>query len=647
MTTLFRTADERSPAPLTVGMAFTPPVQAQEPVNEFDAPFPDAPAAPPFTASPRLSEPPAARQSAPALAAPLTAAGAPPVAAPVVMRATLPAPVAASLPPPTPIATPLSPLPQPVESGNRERISPPPTPLLVQPRSAPGAPTVPAATAASAHQPMSDSGNTPALPPVAPVVTPPVPPLQRTPAAEQPTASAMDDATWARLRAIVRKHQARAATESTQGAAVPPTSVPPTAASAPATTSVQMTPAEPSPMTQMTSTAGQTETSATIPMTRSVATPVAPAVQPGQRQPIEPAPVALGLPATMAPKESPLPQPPPPPTGADAATAPPVVADQLPAVTADDTGDELATDEAEATDWTQPADQAPLQAVWPVQRLTDTGAEAATPTVSELPAYVGPPPPEPPELRRQLSALPTAQPTESSIDLVLPRRPRPVRPGAPTASATPGDTPTVQRQGMPTDAPATTGRPAAVETVATEIGPLPADLWQLIGEKPPQGAPPLAAVNSAPVQRAPAAYSPSMTDEPAASTMAAPPPVTPADDSITADSYRAAVTTAVTSAAPMLSPLTPASQPGQNAAAAEELPLSGVSDSTPMVAMAQMAHQETPPVTNGGALPTAVLPTEAASAGRASSAEKKTRSIREAHPRAKTSRQRRKRVMPP
>lgn len=665
LTTLFRTVDEHTSAPLTVGRAFTPPArQEQEATNELNAPFLDAPSAPPRAAVPHVSAFPVVRQPVPASVAPVMLGDALPAAEPVVMRATLPAPVAVSLTTPTPIAplqmttpVPLSLPSQLVAAGNRERVSPL-VPPLVQTRSTPGAPTVPVAPTPTAHLPTSGRDITPVSPPTAPVVVPPAttltepapisPALQRAPATEQPTASEMDDATWARLRAIVRKHQAHETTVSTQGAGASPALAPRPAVSTPTATAVQMTPAAAAPVTQKTSTAGPAITSDLIPVPTPVATPGATVVQPVQRQPMARAPLASGLSFTMASQAVPLPQPPPLPAATDEATAPPVTADGLPTTPAiTDADAEPAADEAMPTDWGQPAvAQTPLQAVWPVQRLADTGAEAAAPTINELPAYVGPPPPELPELRRQLSALPTAQPTESSIDLVLPRRPRPVRPGtaAPTAPVTAGDAPAIQRQLAPMADPATAGNlPSAAGTVETAIGPLPADLWQLIGEKPPQAVPSLPAVNTASIQRAPVVHSPDVMDEPPAPTVVAPQSVASTDDSAAAGPPPAAVTMAETSARPMLPPLPPTVQLAENAFAATGSALPVVSAPTPV--MRQMAHEEAAPATNGEALPTARLPADDASRGGVASSEKKTRSTHGAYPPTKTSR-RRKRVPP-
>lgn len=74
-------------------------------------------------------------------------------------------------------------------------------------------------------------------------------------------------------------------------------------------------------------------------------------------------------------------------------------------------------------------------------------------------------PPDAPErtrVRDSLSKVAASQPTDSTVELVLPRRPRPA-------------TAVIQRQPMP--------QPT---TVPTEIGELPGDLWELIGKRPPE-----------------------------------------------------------------------------------------------------------------------------------------------------------------
>ncbi len=124
-----------------------------------------------------------------------------------------------------------------------------------------------------------------------------------------------------------------------------------------------------------------------------------------------------------------------------------------------------------------------LEQVWPVQR------KPAAPPV--------PPPPEttPPAL----ASLPPGKPSASGIEFVPPRRPRPPRqPALPPRPAQPGAQP----------------------AIPTEIGPLPADLWELIGEEP---APPTVVQRAAAVEEPRPPVVPSQTAE-------APTPSRPAAD---------------------------------------------------------------------------------------------------------------------
>lgn len=112
---------------------------------------------------------------------------------------------------------------------------------------------------------------------------------------------------------------------------------------------------------------------------------------------------------------------------------------------------------------------------------------------------------------RQVDA---ARPTDSRIELVTPRRPRPTLARQPEAGSQTPSAP--RRQNTATPPPAT--------PVPTEIGPLPADLWTLLGETPPAStAPPppviMRSVDTAPApapQLAPAAPAPAPDASPTA-----------------------------------------------------------------------------------------------------------------------------------
>lgn len=157
----------------------------------------------------------------------------------------------------------------------------------------------------------------------------------------------------------------------------------------------------------------------------------------------------------------------------------------------------------------------PLQAVWPVQRKESgatTEREPASDPPSEEPPVAGSaqkslPHDDVASLQKVRSALQTmsSRPTASSVELVLPRRPRPAAQRKPA-----------QQDDTRKEAPE--GKKETV--VQTDIGPLPADLWQLLDDgrspAPPSDEPgqqdttPLLrqSPDPAPLQRAPEADPP-------------------------------------------------------------------------------------------------------------------------------------------
>lgn len=135
----------------------------------------------------------------------------------------------------------------------------------------------------------------------------------------------------------------------------------------------------------------------------------------------------------------------------------------------------------------------PLQAVWPVEHMASQRAASAPDTgvgVHDHVQRAGVDPHLQADIQQKLQAIRPGQPTEAAVDVIPPRRPRPVG-RIPPASAgeepNQGEPPgvTVQRLTIPAAAPAAEqGEQAAMMLVDTEIGPLPADLWQLIGQAP-------------------------------------------------------------------------------------------------------------------------------------------------------------------
>ena len=148
-----------------------------------------------------------------------------------------------------------------------------------------------------------------------------------------------------------------------------------------------------------------------------------------------------------------------------------------------------------------PRQPAPLEAVWPVQRRNDAAAQPAT----EFTPKGATRQPQPlaknddPAMHNLLQALPTARPTQSEIELLPPRTPRPpVQRSQPTAEAahsSESSMATAPPTGLPT-APTEETKVAPI-MVETAIGALPGDLWELIGESPPTRAVDVADTNLA------------------------------------------------------------------------------------------------------------------------------------------------------
>jgi hypothetical protein len=143
--------------------------------------------------------------------------------------------------------------------------------------------------------------------------------------------------------------------------------------------------------------------------------------------------------------------------------------------------------EAETVIAPRPAQPLPLEAVWPV-RERDAGpaappAGARMTTGASLPfvqRQTIQPEPTGEEVHTLLRGVQPGQPTASAVELVLPRRPRP---NLPVAAEPPGVAldASVQREAE--------ASPAPPVMVPTEIGPLPSDLWTLLGQTPPASEP--------------------------------------------------------------------------------------------------------------------------------------------------------------
>jgi hypothetical protein len=161
----------------------------------------------------------------------------------------------------------------------------------------------------------------------------------------------------------------------------------------------------------------------------------------------------------------------------------------------------VAEDEAETT--MQPV---PLEMAWPVERVEPV-VESRPPTprpTSQQPVIQRKPAADDQlssDLQDVLSEVAAGQATDSAIELVTPRRPRPTLTPvqrAPAKEAQPGEVqsspeeePARLRQTEPS--PAETTPPAKTAErwmVPTEIGDLPSDLWEFMGETPPAPEPP-------------------------------------------------------------------------------------------------------------------------------------------------------------
>ncbi len=143
---------------------------------------------------------------------------------------------------------------------------------------------------------------------------------------------------------------------------------------------------------------------------------------------------------------------------------------------------------------------APLHEVWHVERiLPEASATTPTPPTFSAPSTQEIRPQSQPAIEEILGNITAAGFTRSSVEILPPRRPRPGR-LSPEPSAAPAQNATQARVAVrPTPMEHTSDvspsaaavRPSAEPTpepqqlVETEIGPLPNDLWHLIGESPP------------------------------------------------------------------------------------------------------------------------------------------------------------------
>ncbi|MEZ4707539.1 MAG: hypothetical protein R3A44_10050 [Caldilineaceae bacterium] len=150
----------------------------------------------------------------------------------------------------------------------------------------------------------------------------------------------------------------------------------------------------------------------------------------------------------------------------------------------------------------------PLQQVWPVQRTADTTAPAVAHGADSIRHNERPEdapaallqPAERAALQQRLQDIPASRASESRIDIITPRRPRPVPRGADSNVSHAVVEPNGQNdaiRGRDDELPPVEHFHTSADTrddvplnaqIQTEIGPLPTDLWHLIGERPPLAA---------------------------------------------------------------------------------------------------------------------------------------------------------------
>ncbi|MBE2222324.1 MAG: hypothetical protein IAF02_12325, partial [Anaerolineae bacterium] len=131
--------------------------------------------------------------------------------------------------------------------------------------------------------------------------------------------------------------------------------------------------------------------------------------------------------------------------------------------------------------------QAPLSSVWPVERVEPEGINDEPVVMRQPDTPISTEPVQSPDqletIRTKLSDVSASRQSDSSIELHLPRRPRPApvpdKPKQEDANKAFWDR-LYKRESE---------EPAPVQrTIDTEIGPLPADMWEILGEKPPETA---------------------------------------------------------------------------------------------------------------------------------------------------------------
>ncbi len=376
----------------------------------------------------------------------------------------------------------------------------------------------------------------------APVASPITPPPPRPPAVP-PTTGGMDDRTWSRLQAIYRKHQARNAADAgvadqdptlqRQSASAPSPAMPheqahlsqepePLVYAPVAPLAADGWSAAPDGATASAAPGGSVIDLTTVPALTDL--PVEAQFAPTVRQAL-----SESVQRRVLAEQSPPVQLPPAPVISAQRTTPVVeqgtpqaglIASTAPSSSAAFAGArdvQMATD-ARTGDMADSESALPplsAQTAWAVQRLAHAplhqgvrtqeagsqeimrAVDALAPSVAELKQKAS----EDQAMRRRLATIQPDQPTESRIDVVLPRRPRP-QPRPPAATGMDiNAAPSVQRQPVQAGTPTPATPVAQVsQAIETEIGPLPVELWHVIGAPLSMPTPTVASTAESPTE---------------------------------------------------------------------------------------------------------------------------------------------------
>lgn len=141
----------------------------------------------------------------------------------------------------------------------------------------------------------------------------------------------------------------------------------------------------------------------------------------------------------------------------------------------------------------------PLQAVWPVTQMEGRNLSLGEARLPDVPSatLAATDPALHADIRQKLVSIPSQQATDAAVDVIPPRRARPAprarertENSLSAAAATPDKAPVQQAAADQSGAPVQRSPVIEPRLVETPVGPLPADLWQLIGQTPPLSATP-------------------------------------------------------------------------------------------------------------------------------------------------------------